>query len=88
MYIPFVKKQKYCPTVGIQIKYYCGHSKNLAFKGCTLNVNESERKELFPIIRYYPNIIYSERGGKLRNASVALINYQSDIQIWDVRSAN
>ena len=87
MYIPFVKKQKYCPTVGIQIKYCCGHSKNLAFKGCTLSVNESERKDLFPILRYHPSIIYSERGGKVHNTSVAIVDYQSDIQIWDVPSA-
>ena len=57
-------------------------------KSCTLNVNKSERKELFPILRYCPSIVCSEGGGKLQHASVAVVDYQSEIQIWDVLSAS
>jgi hypothetical protein len=56
-------------------------------KGCTLNVNKFDRKELWPILRYCPSIIFSERGGKLQNTSVAVVDYKAEIQIQDVLSA-
>jgi hypothetical protein len=40
------------------------------------------------MLRYCPSIIYSERGGKLQNTEVAVVDCQSGIKILDVRSAN